>query len=635
MSAYIKNEPENGRYFTDGEAVVYGITVVNASESAIDGVSVRLVRGDGSRAETALLAPDSAAPEIELAYTVTAQDVLDGVVDNQAVASVTSADGQPVSAGASEILRAFTAEAPKLGVPDTTAAVFIEASAPANGSFYVPGEKVTYLIALTNRAEADISMCEVYCLNVTTAALRRISGAAVRAHSSFVLSYTQNVTQADVEAGKLTCRVCARCRYADGSNALAYSDGITVLTGSGEPAAAEPVLPVIHCAETSLPTNGAYYTAGETVSFDIVMYNPAGAEYTEVLTYSMLSDAPECLVHRADALSGRPLTIHTEYELTALDAKIGSASNIAWTRLTAADGKKNVVYSNALTLPLTGDLPSQGALYAAFCEYKTLSSGAGIYLAETAYCAEHAAADALAREICAHASTDAETAEALKAVMTLWQSELDTQYERLISGAPDSIALMFRRDQNAFTAWLNEYGLILERACGGDAVCISTAECAALRSQCMFLCALGEGLPDPLAADNLFLPSSRTACACECDFYEYGTPVKTFEICAEHMPMATRAYEQTLEGTSLAAAYDAAAETYMQLLEYICAEAFGEAEQNADGSLEALHAYSGARRALIDAYYPDEAYVASENIYLMYMENVCCLCAAVSDAQND
>lgn len=332
---YVKSTPKNGSYYTLGETIKYGITFY-AADKAVTGLKVTdPLKGEN---EDAILAMDETVPkgsglDWEFAYTVTADDVENGEIDNTAYA---------VWDGHEEILDTVTV---KTGGPSCPVKVEKKITNSAgNGKFYTQNEEIEYTVVITNISKRTVK--DIYLVDQSSGAdgtylIDAITELAPNASMGYVVKH--KVDANDVTKGRVYNQAIV---MEDKETPLIYSNITEALTGL------KSDYPVLVKTVTSEPANGEYYTAGETVNFVLTLYNIGSFDLKDISIYDILSDKPDKKIGElAELKTATKATIKFDHVVTAPETAAGEIANAGYATFKDDEDQEITVTSNSVKVP--------------------------------------------------------------------------------------------------------------------------------------------------------------------------------------------------------------------------------------------------------------------------------------------
>ncbi len=306
----VTNKPEDGKGYNVGEKITYDIKVTNDGNVTLNNVKVT---DDltGFSSMIAALAP-GASETFNTEYTVTEADVIKGSVKNLAKAKAETDDPEePEIEGPGET------ETPTASKDSHMTLVKTVTSIPANGSYYVAGEKIEYKITVTN--DGNLTLKDIVVKDEMTGLDEKITSLAPGAIKEFTTSHT--VVEADMLAGGVVNEATATAKSEDPDNPEVPADDKTF-------SPTDPVSPHVSIEKeaTSKSKLSVGYETGETVKYTITVLNDGNLTLHNLkVTDSLTGD--EWIIE--ELAIGVEKTFNVSYKVTEKDAKQGTIKNTA------------------------------------------------------------------------------------------------------------------------------------------------------------------------------------------------------------------------------------------------------------------------------------------------------------------
>ena len=328
--------PDNGTYYTQDEMVIYEITITNNSSDPIYDVEITdPIKGSNEDSVIDII-PELGAGETAtylITHQVTAQDVDDGVILNQAEAVYTyhTTEASDFINIYSNIVTVYTGGNP----PPPDSKVFVhksEVSTPANGSFYVEGEEVKYSVSVENAEDFDIYNVSAYdglfddTWNLSLGYWPVIKSGETGSAASF--SYT--VTSADVDNGGIVNQAVAEYNSDEyEETGLAWSNTVYVTAGKEEEAEEYPMS--LTKTVVNPPANGIAYVESETISYLITFVNASDADLVISAAYDTVYNTYTSVTaslgtYAVPAHGTQPIPF--SYTVTSQDVAAGFVTNL-------------------------------------------------------------------------------------------------------------------------------------------------------------------------------------------------------------------------------------------------------------------------------------------------------------------
>ncbi|WP_200977694.1 gliding motility-associated C-terminal domain-containing protein [Echinicola sp. 20G] len=295
-SISIEKELSDEGFSEEGDQLNYTITVTNTGNVTLSNVQVTDPL-TGLDQNIPSLEPGESV-DINTTYTVTQEDVDNGVVTNTASVIGQDPNGADVSDTDDETING--AQTGDLDVKKT-----VEES-----GFYEAGDELHYTLTLTNNGNVDVT--DITLTDPLTGLTETID--LLEPGESLTFSTTYTVTQEDVDNGMVLNTVNVTGTDPDG-NTVTDTDDIA-LNGSQNPE--------LTVNKTSVESE--YNSAGDVITYQIVITNTGNVTITDIVVTDPLTGANETIPELAP---GESYTINTDYTVTADDVSNGNIANVA------------------------------------------------------------------------------------------------------------------------------------------------------------------------------------------------------------------------------------------------------------------------------------------------------------------
>ena len=641
---YVYTDPANGAYYVEGETVTYGFYVYNANDYEIKNVSVfDPLYGSGSIGSWGSVPANFETLEGEdkrFDHVVTKEEAEAGSIVNQGYCTYTIPGDPSTYTVASDTVTVptgvFVPEDVSLSISKTVV------SAPADGMAYKEGETISYLITIVNSSdyEAWIDTAEDHLYtSLYSEAVEIANTIKIAPHDIWSIPFSHTVNKDDVEAGYVVNEAIANMYvfFTDEDFRYFYLfDSVRVPCAPGEPEIVKEYPAVVKYVVSS-PKNGAYYTENEVVEYVIVVNNHTGRVFYDIKGYDILLDTPGYYFGGMATLDASPASFHVSYTVTNVDVGVGSIYNIAWVEMFDALGDENItIYSNEVVVPTKdGVAAPKGNDH---CEYSITAAGEGAMSFMNVYCSEHAGVEMATKKLMEDAASDAEIAKAKELQLGLWQNAMDREYERLIKNASsDTLATALTGDQRMFTAYLKARRDTLTTQ-GVSANDINDELTLLIRDRVCELCCTDATAPEErLDIQNEQTPAMQRIVGNTCTFtFDTKNEAwfnKNISVCEKHMMLwnaASRVLAAAQSDASLTESVWLKARTYWDseiggLFERLGAEGNPLMKHMCAVEQASFRAAVDARKALYEAYYPDQPAVVGELTARMALEKVTAL----------
>lgn len=377
-----------------GDTIEYVLTLTNDSEHTLCDVEIYDPL-KGSNEDMVVTMGDTVAPGQSLtysfAYTVQEKDILAGEVINMAFARwYFEGDDSTWNVNSNTVV---VPTAPVLAPEEQIVVTKELRNAPANGAYFVEGETAAFQITLRNTSNVEISNLTLYDIlrngegTVETTLWEASSAGALSAGVERTFAYLYTITQADTQLGFVE-NTAAFGLMADGDReSRFYSEPVFVPCSSGiqVPGGAEYALGVvISKKETSVPANGAFYTPGETITYQITVLHTGEEGVGNCLVTDTLRDpltnAPattEVLDSFVQLIVGEQKTYTYSHMVTEQDANRGAVKNGAAIAFECGDVEYTST-SNVVVSPV-GSANDSGYAGLSLVKYVTSAPANGLF----------------------------------------------------------------------------------------------------------------------------------------------------------------------------------------------------------------------------------------------------------------
>lgn len=658
--------PANGEYYVPGEVIKYGLTVRSTEENPLQNIIIYdpLKGGD----QVVFGPADSWVLGAGFDYTVTEADAQRGYIENTGYATFTyqnTGEDGTVYSNTLTLPCGFVKDAGLSGALSVTKSV---TSTPANGSYYVPGETVTYEVYVKNNGEPLDN------LHVSDWMWEqdRVFG-TIATGEDVTYPVTHIVTDAHARAKHVNNIACATAIDKEGNQIAEYSNLVKVPCGFPEGEDPFGVLTGLDISKEveSLPLNGSYYTEGETVAYKIIYTNSGELPLTDVQIYDAMGGMGE--IATAETLNpGESRACWLNYTVTAVDVSRGYISNTAVGQF-ELNGWVNTASSNTVTVDtngkqdlwtvhpfwpgedpeydpgtgwfpdsdpaLEGDTPSFGtidtdALHSGetYC-VRTITGRDNVSVSyETGFCAVHGPVQASALLMQQAAATPEMQVQAAAYATALWRSEVEKLYQELMAAADPAAQAVLMTEYIRFVADIANYEAML-KVLHPDQPALAASKVAEIwENKCIDLCydthAAADERKDSLLAVTPTAGAAAVSCTCEATAQEAGRKAIVQRYCAMHgFPFSMT--DALLRGNDTADAWTMVRQIWGVELTNAYNKlyaAMGENKLLAMAEQHALTQWMMAREASLIALYPDNPEVVVQLMAKLIMERVNELC---------
>ena len=683
ISKTVSGAPANGEFYVPGETICFIITMSNDTtyplynvtlsdplcedqyfHDEVNGMSYLYMDNFDSSSKPQGYSSASVAPT----YVVTEADAEAGFVTNTATVSYQTWYGENKSDSASVTVKCGKAEDNDMGLSSALNVTKSVTSTPANGSYYVPGETVTYEVYVVNTGETLNNLHVSDWMWAQSPAFGTIN---TNEDVTYPVSYT--VTELDAITGSVSNIAFAEAVAANGDPVVEYSNDVTVSCGFPEDEDPFGVLTGLEITKAveSLPLNGSYYTEGETVAYKITYTNIGEMPLTDVLIYDALGGMGE--IATAETLNpGESRVCWLNHTVTAVDVNRGYISNTAVGQF-ELNGWVNTASSNTVTVDtngkqdlwtvhpfwpgedpeyhpgtgwfvdsdptLEGGTPSFGtidtdALYSGetYC-VRTITARDNVSVSyETGFCSEHADTQASVLLMNRAGTTPEMQMQAASYAVALWRNEVEKLYQELMAAADPTARAVLMTENIRFAADVSNYEEMLKVLYPDQPALVAVKVAELWENKCIDLCydthAAADERKDSLLAVTPTAGAAAVSCTCEATAQEAGRKASVQRYCAMHsFPFSMT--DALLQGNDTADAWTMIRQIWGVELTSAYNKlyaAMGDNKLLAMAEHDALTQWMMAREAALIALYPNNPEVVAQIMAKLIMERVNALC---------
>ena len=685
LTLVLSSTPANGTHFVVGEEVSFTETWSNGTDKTLYPFSVSIWTCDvpsyGSMVDQicSWFAEDAGGPVAPgatgshtLTVTVTEADVARGAIYAMAEILSTVHNGPDLENVTTPFVTAPCGpdNSGDFGLVNGLTVTKKVTSTPANGSYYVPGETVTYEVCVKNNGEPLNMLCVSDWMRDGTFKYGTIeTGEDV----TYPISYT--VIELDAISGSVSNISFAEAVAANGDPVLEYSNSVTVPCGFPE---GDDPFGIFHSLavvkkEESLPLNGQYYTEGEVIHYSITYTNDGELPLTDVQIWDVLNVTTP--IASAEMLQpGESRVCYYQHTVTAEDVAAGSVMNIAHASYPVsnaagfANSVSNVVISKTGAYhwvwvtplfpedatpeytPGTGwtDLPGttpEGALPPfgtidtdklrsgdSYCKRTITGRDNASASYEINFCAEHADTQSSALLMQQAAATPELQAQAATYAVALWRTEVEALYQAIYEAADPQAKMVVMTEYVRFLTELANYEALLNRLYPGQTALVAQLVAAMWEDKCVTLCY--EMHADAAKrTDNLLsvTPAAGAASAvCDCVTTNEVNAAKAYT--QHYCPMHGFTFsmiDALLKGQDTAEAWAMVRQIWgvelTNAYNQISAK-LGESKALAMAEYNALTQWMMAREASLMALYPENPEIVAQTMVKIIIDRVNALC---------
>jgi hypothetical protein len=362
-----------------GQTVTYSFHVTNTGNVSLSNVAVTDSSFSGTGTLSAIDCPDTtlaagADETCTATYTVTQADVDAG----GSVTNTATADGIPPG---TIIPVDSTPSTSTVTVDQTPGIAIVKTVSPAAETDYKVGEVLTYSFAITNTGdvtETNVAPDEGSFTGTGTlsAPVCPMGAASLAPGAAVTCSATYTVTQADVDAGKITNAATATGTTPSG-DPTPSSNTSTVTVPTPE----HPALALDKTASVTTIT-----TVGQAVAYSFKITNTGDVTEKNVkpaegsFNGSGTLPTPICPAAAASLAPGASVTCTAVYHVTSADLRTGKLSNTATAVGTGPNGDLTGSTPSTAKVTATAPVVPTGLAFTGSNLFDPLVAGAGLVL---------------------------------------------------------------------------------------------------------------------------------------------------------------------------------------------------------------------------------------------------------------
>jgi uncharacterized repeat protein (TIGR01451 family) len=230
----------------------------------------------------------------------------------------------------------------------------VKSASPSDAASFTVGQTITYSFVVTNTGNLTLANVTVDEGTFTgsgtlSAPVCPAAAASLPPGAQVTCTATYTVTQADVDAGKITNTATATGNPPSGPPTVSPPTTVTV---------PQPPAPAITVVKSATP--GTITTLGETVTYSFLVTNTGNVTLTNAtisegtFTGSGTLSPPTCPAGASSLAPGAQVTCTATYMVTQADIDAGSITNTATATGTAPSGPPPVSPPSTATVPFEG-----------------------------------------------------------------------------------------------------------------------------------------------------------------------------------------------------------------------------------------------------------------------------------------
>ena len=354
ITKYVSVIPANGEYFVPGETIEYAVIFTNLCPHDLHDVEVYdPLKGENEDITISRepVVEREGTLHLSFSYTVTEEDAARGTVVNTASAIWLNPETEEWSSCDSNTVTTLCGK-PADDAADGLTIIWTYTNAPANGSFFVPGEVVDYMATITNTGSVPLNALSVGA-DVTMAQIPSVS--TIAPGQTIICRYNDLLEESDVQSGSMTSKAYVT-GYTTGEPTMegavdAVSAPVTVPVGKGD------ITPAVYYHKTVInaPANGSFFTEGETIEYKLSLINNGKKDIYSITLKDPMANT-RSVAYARKLVAGDVLQGTFTYVVTAADVANGQVSNTATSTWEAkANGTLTTTPSNTVITPCGSD----------------------------------------------------------------------------------------------------------------------------------------------------------------------------------------------------------------------------------------------------------------------------------------
>ncbi|SER02655.1 DUF7507 domain-containing protein [Pedobacter rhizosphaerae] len=304
-----------------GGVLNYNLKVTNTGNVTLRNIVVTDVNATVSGSPIATLAP-GASVTLTASHVLTQTDINSGKVTNQANAIAKDPQGRDIVKVSDDPSTPAANDATVTNLTTTASFTFeksISGTVPT-----VAGAVLNYNLKVTNTGNVTLSNIVVTDVNATVSGLPI---ATLAPGASVTLTASHVLTQADVNAGKVTNQASAAAKDPQGRDVVKVSDDPSTPAANDATVTSLTANPSMRL--TKVATNTVSKT-GDVINYNIVVTNTGNVSLTNIAVTDAGADAGSILpASVATLLPGASITVTAKHTVTLTEVNQGSFSNQA------------------------------------------------------------------------------------------------------------------------------------------------------------------------------------------------------------------------------------------------------------------------------------------------------------------
>ena len=523
-------------------------------------------------------------------------------------------------------------------------------STAANGDWYVPGEKISFQVSVSNVSTMPLKFS---LHDPLYPGFMMCSQLPLPAGDTVTYTYDYTVTDMDALNGSVSNYAFGQAwddfrNYYDLTSATWLMDcGFPDTDGDGLP---DIPFGVIHGLsvtkkEESLPLNGQYYVEGEVIHYTITYTNVGELPLIDVEIFDLMGGMTA--IGSAEKLDpGESRNCYYQHTVTAGDVSHGTVTNSATGKftvgnvsgsatsnsvvsLTSADGKPSVPTDPGVIdteLLRTGD---------SYCKRVITARDNASASYETQFCGVHGNVQASVLKMGEASVNEKQQKRVAEYALRLWRGEVEALYQKIFSAADPVAKANVMNEYICFLTDMANYEALLHACYPDQAAKVAQMIAAKWEDKCVTLCNEIHADAAQRTDSLLLLPAAEgeahDVCAIELAAEKKGLKSYRHTYCDLHS-FAFSMVDTLLEGEDTAEGWTMVRQIWEIELESaynLLVVKLGENGALAMGERQTLNQWMPLREASLKALYPDNPELVEQTMAKIIMERVNDLCQMI------
>ena len=330
--------PIDGSYDTVGELITYTIVVTNTGTTTLSNILIKDENAVITSGSPIISLMPGASATVTAEHAITQEDLNKGNVVNVAVGRGSDPQGNTVGGVYSDDPTTSEPGDPTITELDQTGSLELTKAVTSSGPYNSIGQLVTYDIILTNNGNVLLRNLDIEDPNADSVTPSSVSMLAPGETIMAVAVHT--VTQEDLDAGSISNQVTVTSTLPQGNEIVETSDDPNDPTDTDPDNDGDPddptIVNTVQDPDISItksddpPTDGAYDTVGEIITYTIVVTNTGNETLSDITISDPNADIGSINPSFIATLEpGQNLTVTAAHTITEEDLIAGQVINTA------------------------------------------------------------------------------------------------------------------------------------------------------------------------------------------------------------------------------------------------------------------------------------------------------------------